>query len=224
MEQTTVVANRQFIFTDQSLDEKLEITIPEILDSSYGMFTWPCAPVLAQYLWYHRKWISDKTVFELGSGTALPGIVAAKCGANVHLSDTAKLSKCLQTSKKSCEANDVKDIKLHGLTWGQINETMIKLDIDKIDVIISSDCFYDTKDFDDIIFTVAFLIEKYKATEFVFTYQERSSSRCIEHLLDRWNFTGVQVPLSTFDADKASIAGSGLPGNHTVHLFKVTTS
>lgn len=214
-------ANRYFTFTGSQRNDKLNIVIPEVADPEYGMYTWPCAPVMAQYLWYHRDSILGKTILELGSGTSLPGIVAAKCGANVHLSDSAALPKCLETSINSCKANDLSDIQVHGITWGKLDNSLLGLGLNNLDMIIASDCFYNTKDFEDVIVTVSFLMKKYKTTEFVFTYQERSSSRSIEYLLDKWKLTGEEIPLCSFDADKPSIAGSGLPGSHTIHLFQV---
>ena len=44
---------------------------------------------------------------QLGAGTALPGIVAAKVGANVTLSDAEFHTNCLENSLESCKQNDV---------------------------------------------------------------------------------------------------------------------
>lgn len=37
----------------------------QVLDPSYGMYVWPCAPVLAQYIWYQREYIRGKRVLEV---------------------------------------------------------------------------------------------------------------------------------------------------------------
>ena len=37
----------------------------QIVDPSYGMYVWPCAPVLAQYVWFNRHNIRGKTVLEV---------------------------------------------------------------------------------------------------------------------------------------------------------------
>ena len=73
------------------------------------MYTWPCAPVLAWYLWSHRADLVDKNVIELGAGTSLPGVVAAKCGARVTLSDCSRFTKCLDNCHTSATANGVGD-------------------------------------------------------------------------------------------------------------------
>lgn len=73
------------------------------------MYTWPCAPVLAWYLWSHKSEITGKHVLELGAGTSLPGVVAAKCGARVTLSDCSRFTKCLDNCRSSAELNGVLD-------------------------------------------------------------------------------------------------------------------
>ncbi|XP_060594185.1 histone-arginine methyltransferase METTL23-like [Ruditapes philippinarum] len=210
---------RTFVFSDDT--DEISVLIPERLDADYGMYTWPSAPTLAQYIWHNREQFRGKTVLEIGAGTALPGIVAAKCGAVVHLSDSESLLNCSNNSLKSCIANGLNDIKVHAITWGLFGTDVLQLP--SLDIIIASDCFYDTKDFEDIISTVAFLLERNRGSEFLFTYQERSSSRTIEHLLDQWNLNGSQIHLSDFNADKPCLAGSELPGNHTIHMFKLTS-
>ena len=44
-----------------------------------------------------------------GSGTSLPGVVAAKCGAHVTLSDCSRFTKCLDNCRISAAANGVAD-------------------------------------------------------------------------------------------------------------------
>jgi predicted nicotinamide N-methyase len=164
------------------------------------MYTWPCAPVLAQYVWHHRDVVKGRTVIELGAGTALPGIVAAKCGARVTLSDKEDPPEPLKNCSKSCQMNGVSDqVQVVGICWGSISPIVVSLPM--ADYILSSDCLYDSKDFEDVFVTVAFLMEKNPSAEFWMTYQERSSSRSIAYLLDRWKLKCKQVPLSTFGAE-----------------------
>ena len=50
-----------------------------------------------------------KHILELGAGTSLPGVVAAKCGAHVTLSDCARFTKCLENCRISAATNCVGD-------------------------------------------------------------------------------------------------------------------
>ncbi|XP_064594410.1 histone-arginine methyltransferase METTL23-like isoform X2 [Liolophura sinensis] len=154
---------------------------------------------------------------ELGAGTALPGVVAAKCGAQVTLSDNALSTQCLRNCEQSCEVNGLENVKVIGLTWGQF--TLELTSLQPVDVILGSDCFYDKKDFEDIIVTVSFLLEKNLGSQFWCTYQQRSSDWSIAHLLENWKLTCEHVPLTCFAAETPHLAGSNLPGDHTIHLL-----
>lgn len=37
----------------------------QVLHLQYGMYVWPCAVVLAQYLWFHRGSLPGKAVLEV---------------------------------------------------------------------------------------------------------------------------------------------------------------
>ncbi|XP_029015828.1 histone-arginine methyltransferase METTL23-like isoform X2 [Betta splendens] len=144
--ETLFVARRVFTFEEnkkntENAEESLIVSIPEVLDPQYGMYVWPCAVVLAQYLWTQREKLRDKTVLELGAGVSLPGVVAAKCGAKVILSDSAKTPRCLENCRHSCEANGLHDVSVMDLTWGEISPDVIRLP--KLDIILGSDVFYD---------------------------------------------------------------------------------
>jgi hypothetical protein len=73
---------KQFDFTDG--DASLVVKIYESISeakSGYGCSTWISAPVLAHYIWRHRAEVKGRRVLEVGTGPALPGIVAGRCGA-----------------------------------------------------------------------------------------------------------------------------------------------
>ncbi|EDO27943.1 predicted protein, partial [Nematostella vectensis] len=142
-----------------------------VVHPQYGMFTWPCALVLAQFVWHNRSLIQGKKVLEIGAGTALPGIVAAKCGALVSLSDSEDYPECLANCHKSIQANNVQTLDVLGVTWGQYSPNLINLPSQ--DIILGSDCFYDPKDFNGILATISYLLEKNQNAQFWMTYQER---------------------------------------------------
>ncbi|MEE6506850.1 hypothetical protein FKM82_007877 [Ascaphus truei] len=136
------------------------------------MYVWPCAVVCAQYLWFHRRILTGKRVLELGAGVSLPGVTAAKCGADVILSDSAETPQCLENCRRSCAANNIVGVPVIGLTWGQISPDL--LDLPPIDIIVGSDVFYEPEDFEDILVTVRFLMERNAKTQFWTSHQVRS--------------------------------------------------
>ncbi|KAM8845327.1 histone-arginine methyltransferase METTL23 isoform 2-T3 [Spinachia spinachia] len=185
------------------------------------MYVWPCAVVLAQYLWTHREELGGKAVLELGAGVSLPGVVAAKCRARVILSDGATAPLCLENCRRSCEANGLLgDVDVVSLTWGEVSPELLLLP--QLDVILGSDVFYEPGDFEDVLLTAAVLLRRNPGAQFWTTYQERSADWSIEALLHRWKLKCVDVPLEAFDADEAALAGSTLPGNHSIVMMIVT--
>ncbi|GFO38258.1 methyltransferase-like protein 23 [Plakobranchus ocellatus] len=191
------MAHKRFTFQDAKSDDCLQVVIPEVSDGSYGMYIWPCAPVLAQFVWQKRACLAGKRILELGAGTALPGIVAAKCGAKVTLSDRMASQHCLDRCRQSAELNDLPDIKVVGITWGRISQVLC--DLKPLDLILASDCFYDSKDFEDVLMTMAFLLEMSPNAEVWVSYQDRSSERTIQHLLYKWDLSAEELDYPDMD-------------------------
>ncbi|XP_044037478.1 methyltransferase-like protein 23 [Siniperca chuatsi] len=191
------------------------------------MYVWPCAVVLAQYLWTQRDELRDKTVLELGAGVSLPGVVAGRCGAKVILSDNATTPQCLENCRRSCEVNGLHDVLVLGLTWGDVSPDLVLLP--KLDIILGSDVFYEPQDFEDVLVTVAFLLRENPGAQFWTTYQERRFSKkllCVcegnSTLLRRWKLSCIDVRPENFDADKPELAGSSTPGIHSVQMMIIT--
>lgn len=214
------VIEKTFTFEDDEDTQSLTVSIPEVLDPQYGMYVWPCAVVLSQYVWMTREKIQHKTVVELGAGVSLPGVVAAKCGAHVILSDSAELPLSLKNCRRSCDVNNLPTIPVMGLTWGQLSPELLSLP--PVDIILASDVFYEPEDFEDVLVTICFLVRKNPCAQFWTTYQLRSADWSIDALLHKWNLKCINVPLETFDANKNHLAGSTLPGDHTVQMMIIT--
>ncbi|XP_068458026.1 histone-arginine methyltransferase METTL23 [Clinocottus analis] len=221
-EEAPNTVNKVFTFKDDTRNppHRLSVTIPEVLDPHYGMYVWPCAVVLAQYLWAQRGALRGKTVLELGAGVALPGVVAARCGARVTLTDGAQTPRCLENCRRSCEANGLRGVKVLPLSWGGVSPELLALP--ELQLILGSDVFYEPQDFEDVLLTVAFLLRRNPGAEFWTSYQERSADWSLEALLQRWRLRCRVVPLQAFGADGATLAGSGLPGNHSVVMMVVS--
>ncbi|XP_030064025.1 histone-arginine methyltransferase METTL23 [Microcaecilia unicolor] len=218
---------RQYTFgkeTGENEDGRSELVvfIPEILNSQYGTYVWPCAVVLAQYVWFHRRELTGKKILEIGAGVSLPGVVAAKCGGEVILSDSAELPQCLENCHQSCQMNGILEVPVIGLTWGNIAPDLLALP--PLDIILGSDVFYEPEDFEDVLSSVYFLMQKSSQAQFWTSYQVRSTNWSIEDLLYKWDLKCTDVPLMTFDAHSPHLAGSDLPGRHTVKMMIITAN
>lgn len=70
-------------------------------------------------------------------------MVAARCGAQVILSDSEELTQCLQSCRNSCLLNCLPCVPVLGLTWGRVSPQLLSLA--PIDIILGSDVFFDPK-------------------------------------------------------------------------------
>ncbi|XP_005597173.2 histone-arginine methyltransferase METTL23 isoform X2 [Equus caballus] len=157
---------------------------------------------------------------QIGGGVSLPGIMAAKCGAEVILSDSSELPHCLEVCRQSCQMNNLPQVRIIGLTWGHMSQELLALPPQ--DILLASDVFFEPEDFEDILTTVYFLMQKNPKVQLWSTYQVRSADWSLEALLYKWDMKCVHIPLESFDADKENIAESALPGRHTVEMLVIS--
>lgn len=151
--------------------------------------------------------------------TALSGLLAAKCGGYVTVSESALLPRSINNFKRTCEIDDLSgQIQVIGLTWGLFTSSVLQLK--PLDLIIASDCFYDPSVFDDILATVSFLIDRNPHSKFLTTYQERSSDWSIEPLLHKWQLACINIPICSLRAE-SGIDIADLIGNHSIYLLKI---
>lgn len=202
--------------TDEDI-ECVELTLQEKVDPAYGFYTWPCALYLSQFLMYNQSLIKDKHILEIGAGTGVPSIVAAKLGAKVTISEGEKYMDCLARCRKICTDNGIGDlVKYIPLTWGKVNRDVISLP--PVDYIIASDCFYDKYLFEDVIFTVKYFFNKNPSAKFWTTYQIRNSDYRLDYILMKWNIAVRRIPLSSFKADFDSDFEYTV--NHDIQMFE----
>ncbi|XP_065617451.1 uncharacterized protein LOC111989618 isoform X4 [Quercus suber] len=95
-------------FGDDTAEPVFSISIIENMKEEYGLFVWPCSIVLAEYVWQQRLRFSGSSVVELGAGTCLPGLVAAKVGADVTLTDDANSIEVIDNMRRVCDLNKLK--------------------------------------------------------------------------------------------------------------------
>ncbi|XP_068640156.1 uncharacterized protein [Aristolochia californica] len=215
-------------------DDAFSIRIIENIEEEYGMFVWPCSVVLAEYVWQQRLRFAGANVLELGAGTSLPGLVAAKVGSNVILSDSSARPEVLSIEtwnsskirihsnhdllfswnpqvltniRRVCLLNRL-ECKIMGLTWGEWDEPFFSLEPN---ILLGADVLYDTKDFADLFATMAFLLKKTPGSVFITTYHNRSGHHLIEYLMVKWGLKCAKL-VDAFSF-MPSYKASGLQGN-----------
>lgn len=202
----TTVSHHYFGDSNGS-DDAVFIKIIESMKEEYGLFVWPCSVILAEYVWQHRSCFSGISVVELGAGTSLPGLVAAKVGADVILTDDSKRLEVLDNMRRVCELNNAK-CEVMGLTWGVWDESIFSL---QPQVILGADVLYDSSAFDNLFATVKFLLENSPGSVFITSYHNRSGHHLIEFLMVKWRLKCVKL-LDGFSF-LPSWKASGLSGN-----------
>lgn len=205
-------------------DSCLNVKISEVLNPDFGMYIWPCAPVLGKYIWNQRQKICGKIVLELGAGTGLSSVVAAKCGAHVIITDSKRYKSVLKHAENNMQLNNIgpDEFEMMDITWGKFSPYLIN--IGEIDVVLGSDVFYDPADFEDVIVTLSYIMKRNPKAEFWCTYEHRCSDWNVSYFLEKWNLKCTEVPLKNFGADKFNVAGSDLPGLKTISCFIITYS
>ena len=200
----------------------VEIIIPEQLAASYGLYIWPCSPVLAWYIWLHQNKFQHKKVLELGSGTALPGLLCAKMGARkVWLSDDSSQPKTLNNCKEAVRMNGLEDrVDVIGLTWGEYTKNLTQFRNNKLDYVVGSDLFFDPKVFEPLIKTLSYLLSIKNDTEIYITVQERSTDWTLEEHLNKWNLCCDYIFPKEF-LKGTGIDESDLIGGHTIFILRI---
>mmetsp|Transcript_17284 Transcript_17284/g.19270 ORF Transcript_17284/g.19270 Transcript_17284/m.19270 type:complete len:261 (-) Transcript_17284:6-788(-) len=223
---------RQFAY--ESATTKLTLNIIEITGPDYGeygdsgLFVWPSGKVLADYVWHIRSELNGKKIIELGGGTALPGMVAAVCGAKVVLTDKEEAPHILQNMELNKHSNNpvsiqqgnetlqkFLDVQICPFTWSHFTRRIVSLAPQ--DIVLGADCFYDNKkDYDNMLASVSYLMSKNPNLKFITTYQLRSSQRTIESMLARWNMRAKEIPLDSFMSEEKLAVFE-----EVIHLFEI---
>ncbi|GAV74724.1 Methyltransf_16 domain-containing protein [Cephalotus follicularis] len=194
-------------FADESEKLAFSISIIENIEEEYGLYVWPCSVILAEYVWQQRLRFSGASVVELGAGTSLPGLVAAKVGADVTLTDNATRPEVLDNMSRVCDLNKLK-CNVLGLTWGIWDASIFSLNPK---IILGADVFYEASAFDDLFATVTFLLQSSPGSVFITTYHNRSGHHLIEFLMVKWGLKCMKL-LDGFSF-MPSYKVSGLSGN-----------
>lgn len=108
-----------------------------------------------------------------------------------------------------------------GITWGTFEPQLIKLD--PVDLVISSDCFYDPIVFEPILMTVSYLLDKNPEARFVCSYKERSSDWSLEPWLSKWKLSCRNVEASAVFA-QADVDVAELTQDNSIHVLEIYRS
>lgn len=115
------------------LDEQLLLNEREAR-LPYGVALWPSSIALAHEIAARADELRGRTVLELGSGTGLPGIVAASLGA--HVVQTDKQQAALHLGRMNAERNGMPHVEHRLVDWVEWSDDA------RYDWIIGADIIY----------------------------------------------------------------------------------
>eukprot|EP00051_Salpingoeca_urceolata_P021149 m.326661 g.326661 ORF g.326661 m.326661 type:complete len:311 (+) comp19743_c1_seq3:50-982(+) len=179
-------------------------TEPLPTGAAYGTFAWPSAAELARWVTAQPSdmFADGRRVIELGAGTGLPGLAAACRGAHVTLTDIDDpevISTCQQAYRRraSAVAKAGGTVTVHPLLWGQVTPWLVSLPPQHL--VLAADCWYDSRDFEDVMATVVFLMQRNPRAKMIAAYHRRSAGRSFQYLFLKWGLSCRVLPWDSED-------------------------
>ncbi|KAG5651714.1 hypothetical protein H0H81_007719 [Sphagnurus paluster] len=190
--------------TGAEAEQRPPIAITLVVDAGPGCggIAWPAGEVLARYLVQRgAAYVRGRTILELGSGTGLVGLVAAKLAhsdasagdGHVWITDQAPL---LDIMRRNTRENALEEqVSVAEFNWG----TPLPVDIPVPDLVLAADCVYFEPAFPLLVQTLAALVDAREdrgsrgETEVLFCYKKRRKADKKFFSLLRKSFTWTEV-------------------------------
>eukprot|EP00611_Tribonema_gayanum_P006933 TRINITY_DN16274_c0_g1_i1.p1 TRINITY_DN16274_c0_g1~~TRINITY_DN16274_c0_g1_i1.p1 ORF type:complete len:296 (-),score=68.01 TRINITY_DN16274_c0_g1_i1:23-862(-) len=148
--------------------------------ASTGLTVWTAARHLAHYLFHIRDQIAGRTVIELGAGLGLCGILCAKLGASVVVTDGGDefTEEALGALTEQVERNRsvtaaALECAVERLTWGD-HDAFLKAHREGFDVVIAADVIYEADAVAPLLSTVTALLQAKPRARFLLGYTHRN--------------------------------------------------
>ncbi|KAJ4472180.1 putative methyltransferase-domain-containing protein [Lentinula aciculospora] len=165
--------------------EPISINLRVDASPGCGGIVWPAGQILSNYLIRKgSKFLQGKRIVELGSGTGLVGLIAAKLGGSrVWITDQAPLLDIMQQNLSMNRLQH--NCAVAELDWG----TSIPATIPLPDVILAADCVYFEPAFPLLVRTLDALATE--NTQILFCYKKRADKRFFGVLKKRFTWAEV---------------------------------
>ncbi|KAJ3038322.1 hypothetical protein HDV00_000833 [Rhizophlyctis rosea] len=200
-------------FPATAVNPAISITLFEQLTGTHDTHIWPSSLVLSAYLLTRPDLLLTARVLELGCGTGLPGLLSATLGAPLTiLSDRPNSAAIQSLIPLAITSNNLhQTCAPKPLQWGHFAEEDILPSpttpipppshggpgwlSTPFTLLLGADVFYNPPDFDPLLATVSYILRRSPPTaRFLTAYHQRSSTRSIQYLLDKWKLKCCLVP------------------------------
>ena len=128
----------------------------ESLGWGYWNRIWPSSVAFSEYLiqQYFPLELAGTQVLEIGCGTGVPGVVAAKLGAFTTFSDMVPVT--LEGAKETCSLNHIPNFATRIMDWSE------KLHLkERYDLVLGCEVFYE----EAILPDISYILEKVLCTK-----------------------------------------------------------
>jgi hypothetical protein len=177
---------------------------------------WPSSIVLAIFLLHHKEFITEKWIFELGSGISIPSMAAILSGAakGAYLQEMNSrmlldmqrfvfrinnLKSCVHIAANDLEKNHNCQIIQCPFLWGEIPDlTSIFATNGYPSLFIAADCIYAPDDLPRFFQTISILLNLAPGTSFVTAFQDRGLIYPFDELLQQVGLKLNLIPLFSF--------------------------
>lgn len=188
-----------------------EVLSPSAGACSLGLTTWRAARALGCYvaLLGTAGDLDGKCLLELGAGTGLPTLVSALCGAsNVYATDAdVHALRNLRVNLKANLPGDLCDrVNTHTLDWRHYAVPDHRQELwvpgGAIDLILASDCLYDSSEWDMFLGCVCWLLDHTNSSDglpaparCVVSFRFRNPDHSLVSHLARWGLVASILDL-----------------------------
>jgi predicted nicotinamide N-methyase len=194
---------------DISVETPLDKRDDESLGWGYWDKIWPSSVALSEYLirqFFPAK-LAGAKVLEIGCGTGVPGVIAAKLGAFTMFSDMVPVT--LEAAKETCRLNQISNFDTCTLDWSEKIQSK-----ERYDFVLGCEVFYD----EAILADIAHVLKQVLAPggKGIFCDPNRLGLDTIELAFqDKFNVAIESIPL-TWSPRKATSV------EKKVYLYKLT--
>ena len=194
-----LITEKIYVLEQTAKTPRLQLYAREFFcDNGLTLFTWPGGILLAAFIASRSDEFLGSCCLELGSGTGLPAIVAAKIGAKHSILTERNDTHILTNLRSIVTTNDVSHCTtVMALDWHH-HDLATLCTTTTIDFILGADVFYSSEDFDPVLSIVETMMCANPQTIFYTTYQERSSRRTLCPHLEKYGLQAEVIPLSSF--------------------------
>ncbi|KAM7538563.1 hypothetical protein Aperf_G00000052537 [Anoplocephala perfoliata] len=163
---------REFAFTNR-LGVAKKVRISTICSAEYAFYPWKSSELLSQAIYSGEIDVSGRRVLELGAGTGLCGISALKNNAASVVFTDLDDSRIKQNLSKNCSLNNIFTCEFLPCDWNRIPDLVLQ---ETFDLVLASDCLFDSKVVTPFVETLSLLLYKNKSSEAFIAYEDRGSS------------------------------------------------